>query len=172
MSATADPSLPLIDPSVASFIQSGVSITVAARGDRLVPSITKAVGCHVDAAGREVSVLLFADAGEPVCRDVARNGLVAVCFSRPSTNRTVQIKGSNATSALATPQDVAHARRCLDLLIDDLTPLGFDRRMLEAFFWGDPADLMAIRFAPDAAFAQTPGPGAGAALKSPGSGAA
>ncbi|HET9644621.1 MAG TPA: hypothetical protein VFP68_15005, partial [Burkholderiaceae bacterium] len=102
---------------------------------------------------------------EVVCRDIARNGLVAACFSRPSTHQTVQLKGRDARPALATPHDVAIARRCLDLLIDDLLPLGFERRMLEAFFWGDPADLIAIRFTPDAAFAQTPGPGAGAVLR-------
>jgi hypothetical protein len=32
------------------------------------------------------------------------------------------------------------------------------------FFWGDTHELVAIRFTPDAAFAQTPGPTAGAAL--------
>src|SRR5512138_3749925 len=104
---TAHADAPPIAPATAAFIQSGLSITVAARGDRLVPSIAKAVGCRVDEGLREVSVLLFADRAEAVCRDVARNGLVAVCFSRPSSNETVQIKGSNARSALATPQDVA-----------------------------------------------------------------
>ena len=34
---------PLISPAVAAFIQSGLSITVAARGERRVPSIAKAV---------------------------------------------------------------------------------------------------------------------------------
>jgi len=156
---------PLISPSVADFTQSGVSITVAARSDRLLPSISKAVGCRVDADLQQMAVLLFSEAAEAVCRDIAGNGLVAVCFSRPSGNETVQIKGSDARSAPATPTEVTAARRCLDLLIDDLLPLGFAREMLEASFWGDGAGLAAIRFTPDAAFAQTPGPTAGAVLK-------
>lgn len=160
-----DANAPLLSPAVAQFITSGLSITVASRGERLVPSIAKAAACRVAPDLREVTVLLFAEAGEAVCRDIASNGLVAVCFSRPSTNQTVQLKGRDARSALASPQDVAHARRYLDLLVDDLASLRFDREMLDTFFWGDPADLMAIRFTPDAAFAQTPGPGAGTALK-------
>lgn len=162
--ANAAPLPPLLSAAVADFVQSGLSITVAGRGERLVPSIAKAVGCRVDAQRREVTVLLFAETAQPVCRDIAANGRVAVCFSRPSTNQTVQLKGSDAISALATPLDIAAARRCLDLLTDDLQRLGFDARMIEAVFWGEPADLLAIRFTPSAAFAQTPGPAAGAAL--------
>jgi hypothetical protein len=153
-----------VGPEVAAFLQSGLSITVAARGERLVPSIARAAGCRVSGDGAEITLLLFASAAEAVCRDIARNGMVAACFSRPSSNRTVQFKGRDARSALATPVDVAAARRCVDLLIDDLLPLHFDRRMLEAFFWGDPADLIAVRYTPDAAYAQTPGPAAGTAL--------
>ena len=156
---------PLIAASVAEFIQSGLSITVAARSERLVPSIAKAVGCKVDDARGEVTLLLFAEAAAAVCRDIAGNGHVAACFSRPSTNETVQVKGDDARFALATPAEVAVARRCLDGLIDDLTPQGLDPRLLEAFFWGATEDLLAIRFTPQAAFKQTPGPGAGAALQ-------
>lgn len=162
--ADATPPVRTLTPSVAAFIQSGLSVTVAARGERLVPSISKAVGCRVEQDGRQVTVLLFADVAETVCRDIAANGQVAVCFSRPSTHETVQIKGSDARFALATPLDVATARGCLDRLIDDLVSMGFERRMLEVLFWGDPKDLVAIRFTPDGAFAQTPGPSAGAAL--------
>lgn len=166
MSASAASSTPSISASVASFIESGLSITVAARGERLVPSIAKAVGCRVEPDLGRLTVLLFADTAEAVCRDIANNGLIAVCFSRPSTSETVQIKGRDARSAMATPLDVATARRCLDLLMDDLIGLGFERPMLEAVFWRDPADLMALRFTPDGAFAQTPGPSAGAPISS------
>ncbi|MBX3620734.1 MAG: hypothetical protein KF891_12220 [Rhizobacter sp.] len=156
---------PLLSPKVAAFVQSGVSITLAARGERLVPSISKAVGCVVDAGLRQLSVLAFADPAGAVCRDLTDNGQIAACFSRPSTDETVQVKGRDAQAAPATPLEVAAARRCLDLLIDDLEPMGFSREMLEAVFWGNPAQMVAVRFTPDAAFSQTPGPGAGAALK-------
>ena len=155
---------PLLSPSVAAFIQSGLSITLAARDDRLVPSIAKAVGCRVDDDRRAVTILVFADAAEEVCRDVARNGLIAVTFSLPSTNETVQIKGRDARCVPVMPQDIAHARRHVDLFAAELQPLGWDPPYIDAVFWRDPADLMAIRFTPDEAFAQTPGPSAGQAL--------
>src|SRR5262249_2088866 len=137
---------------------------VSGRGERLVPSIARAVGCRVRDDGGEITLLLFASAAEAVCRDVASNGMVAACFSRPSSSRPLQVKGRDARSMAAAPVDRACARPCLDLLIEAPLPLHFERPMLEAFFWGDPADLVAVRFTPDAAFAQTPGPGAGAAL--------
>ena len=156
---------PSLSAQVAAFIQSGLSITVAARGERLVPSISKAVGCRVDEARGELVVLLFADAAEAVCRDIAENGQVAVCFSRPSTSETIQLKGRDAHAAPATATDLAAARRCLDLLLDDLARMRYDRSVIESVFWHDPAELVAIRFSVAGAFAQTPGAGAGAPLQ-------
>jgi hypothetical protein len=153
-----------MNAQVSAFVQSGLSITVAARGERLVPSIAMAVGCRVDEARRGLTVLLFADVAETVCRDIAFNGQVAVCFSRPSTLETIQLKGSNARSVVATATDMAAARRCLDLLLDDFATMRFDRRVVESALWHDPADLIAIRFDVADAFAQTPGPSAGAPL--------
>ncbi|MBI5259962.1 MAG: hypothetical protein HY855_25905 [Burkholderiales bacterium] len=155
---------PALPADLAEFIQSGTSITVAGRDDRLVPSIAKGAACRVGAAGREVTVLLFAEAAEAVLRDIATNRLVAVVFSRPSTNRTVQLKGRDALCVPTAPADVALVRRQLALFAADLGQLGWNDEFVRAVFWHDPAQLMAIRFTPDGAFAQTPGPGAGAAL--------
>jgi hypothetical protein len=156
---------PLLGEPLVAFVESGLSITVASRGERLVPSIAKAAGLRVAADRRSVSVLVFADAAEAVLRDIAHCAQVAVCLTRPSTNQTVQLKGRDARAQLATPQDVAAARTSIDGLIDDLLTLGFSRSMLEPFFWHDPADLLAVHFTPDGAFAQTPGPQAGRRLE-------
>ncbi|MBL8289332.1 MAG: hypothetical protein JNL85_15240, partial [Rubrivivax sp.] len=53
-----------LPPEMASFIQGGVSITLAGRDERLVPSIAKGVGCHVSPARDAVSVFTFADTAE------------------------------------------------------------------------------------------------------------
>ncbi|MBS0566374.1 MAG: hypothetical protein JSS59_03030 [Proteobacteria bacterium] len=160
----ASPASAPLNETTARFLQSGVSITVAARNRRLVPSIAKAVGCRVETDG-SVALFLFVNLAETVCADVAENAQVAACFSRPSTNQTVQIKGSDARCEPALPADIVAARRCLDLLSDDLVPLGFGSDLLEAFFWGDPEKLVALHFTPEAAFVQTPGPQAGAVLR-------
>lgn len=168
MAATAAPSPPP-DPSHAeslvAFAESGLSITVASRGERLVSSIAKAAGFRFAPDRRSASVLLFGDVAEEVLRDIAHCAQVAVCLTRPSTNQTVQFKGRDARVQLATPQDVAAARTSVDRLIEDLLPLGFSRSMLEPFFWHDPADLLAVHFTPDGAFFQTPGPQAGRPLQ-------
>lgn len=154
-----------LPPSLAGFLQSGLSITVAACGERRVPSIAKAVGCQVSEDGRTVTVLIFEAPARDVLRDLARDGRIAVCFSRPSTHQTVQLKASRLHIQPATGDQRKVARRCLDLLDDDLVPLGYPRPMLDRFFWHESDTLLALVFEPEGAFAQTPGPGAGAALQ-------
>jgi len=155
----------MLSEATAAFIQSGLSITVVGCGERLVPSIAKGAGCTVDAASGQLTVLLFADGADQVTRDLARNGRIAVCFSKPSTDQTVQVKGHDARMAPATAQDLATVRRSLDLFAEDLGPMGWDQRFVDTLFWRNPDELLAIRFTPQGAFAQTPGPAAGTRLK-------
>lgn len=162
--AARTPPPPLLPEDVATFIQGGVSMTVASRDERLVPSIAKAVGCRVSDDRRQVTVLLFAEPAEVVARDIACHGQAAVVFSQPSTNRTVQLKGRDVRPVPVQPADVAVARRYMALFAGDLGHLGWDLSYVEALFWHDPAQLIAIRFTPEGAFHQTPGPGAGAAM--------
>jgi len=122
------------------------------------------VGCRVGDGGREVTVLMFGHAAEDVARDIARHGQAAVVFSRPSTNKTLQLKGRDVRSVPVQAADAAMARRWLTLFADDLKALGWDPAYVDAAFWHDPAQLIAIRFTPEGAFQQTPGPGAGQAL--------
>lgn len=157
-------SSPLLSADVADFIQSGLSITVAARGERLVPSIARAVACRVDAARRQVTVLLFSDAAGPLLRDIASNGRVAVCFSKPSTDRTLQLKGLDAITVPAGAQDLALAREGLDRFGAEIAKIGWSAEFADALCWRAPAHLLGIRFTPESAFDQTPGPGAGKAL--------
>lgn len=150
--------------AVATFIQCGLSITLAGRDERLVPSIAKAVGCRVSADRRQVTVLVFADAAEVAVRDIAGNRRVAVVFSQPTTDRTVQLKGRDAQSVPPAPSDMALVRRHLALFADELGPLGWDQAFVDALLSHEPSQLLAIRFTPDDAYAQTPGPGAGQAM--------
>ncbi len=162
--ASRAPGEPLLSEAVAAFLQSGLSMTVASRDERHVPSIAKASGCVVSPDRHTLTVLLFAEAGEGVARDIALCGQVAAVFTRPSTHETVQVKGSDARSVPVTHRDIAAVRRNLDLFTVDTTPLGWGPEFVDALFWRDPAGLLAIRFTPDAVFAQTPGPRAGEAI--------
>jgi hypothetical protein len=156
----------VLPPDVAAFVQGGVSITVASRDDRLVPSIAKGVGCRVG-AGAELTVFAFACAAETVARDVARHGEVAVVFSQPTTNRTVQVKGHGAAIVAAQPADAAVVRRYLALFAAELQPLGWDQHYVDALLGHDPSELLALRIVVSGLFQQTPGPGAGQAMTLP-----
>lgn len=165
----ADPSLPpLLPDEVVDFIQGGVSMTVASRDERLVPSINKAVGCRVSPDRRQVTMLLFAEPAEVLARDIAQCRQAAVVFSQPSTNRTLQLKGRDVKPVPVQPADVALARRYIALFAAELGHLGWDQTYVEALFWHEPVHLIAFRFTPEGAFQQTPGPGAGAAMPLPG----
>ena len=149
---------------IAAFIQSGVSMTLASRDDRFVPSIAKGVGCRVSPGRGSVTLLVFASAAEALLRDIAHGGPLAVVFSRPTTNQTLQIKGREVTGAPAGPADVALTRRYLALFAEELRRLGWSPDYVHDVFWHDPVDLVALHLVPEGAFQQTPGPGAGAAL--------
>jgi hypothetical protein len=73
----------------------------------------------------------------------------------------VQIKGARAAASAATPTQRVRARMHVDAIIEHLLPLGYAEAALRAFFSHDPEALLAVRFAPTAVFAQTPGPRAG-----------
>ncbi len=82
-------------------------------------------------------------------------------FSLPGTHRTVQIKGTRAATTPATPTQQVRARMHVDAIIERLVALGYAEAALRVFFSHDPETLLAVRFAPTAVFAQTPGPRAG-----------
>ncbi len=161
--AIVPPSVALPE-DIAAFIQSGISMTLASRDDRYVPSIAKGVGCRVNATRDEVTMLVFANAAGQLLHDVARCRQIAAVFSQPSTNRTLQIKGRDVGAAPASPADVALTRRYIALFAEELRPLGWQADYVHHVFWRDPVDLVALQFTPEGAFQQTPGPGAGAAL--------
>jgi hypothetical protein len=154
-----------LPPEMAAFIQGGVSITLASRDERHVPSIAKGVGCQVNEARDAVRVLVFAHVAEALLRDVALSRCIAVAFSQPSTHRTLQIKGRDAELMPTQPADVACARRHMVMFAEELRPLGWDAEFVHGVFWHDPEHLVVLRFTPEGAFHQTPGSGAGAAAE-------
>ena len=156
----------VLDEDHAAFVQSGLSIMVASRSKDNVPSVVRALGCRVAADRCSVTVLVWAAQAEALLNDVQATGTIAAVFSRPSTHRTVQLKGSDATVIPAVESDRARVVRNIDLLVEGLDQLGFPPSLIRTYLYCEPNELVAIAFTPSAAFDQTPGPRAGKPLGS------
>lgn len=160
MSAAA----PLIDTELAAFMEGGISLNIGAAGADLRPCVARALGCRVSADRRTVLLLLSCAQSAGAIERIGQNGRIAAVFSQPSTHRSIQLKGSDATVVPASAADVAVVRRYRHAFVRELEPIGFQPATIYAFLECADADLVGIRFTPDAAFHQTPGPGAGRQL--------
>ncbi len=150
-----------LDPEIAEFIGGTTAMSVASRDAQLMPSVGKALGCMVSADRRLVTVFVDSEQSARVVADIAAGGPVAAVFSYPATHRTVQIKGAQATPEQATAAQQVRVHKQVDAIVDHLVALGYAEPALRMYFSYAPATLLAVRFAPVAVFAQTPGPRAG-----------
>jgi hypothetical protein len=156
---------PLIDPSHAAFIQSGVSMCVAACDHEHMPVVARATGCRVAEDRREVTIYLPVAQAEPLLRCARASGAVAAVFNEPVSHRTVQLKGENARIIALQDDDRRRIAAYRDAFVRAVAPLGFHADLIHTVL-GDPsADMVALRFTPSAAFSQTPGPQAGEPLR-------
>lgn len=159
------PSVPLIDAEHVAFMQGGVSISVGGCNADNMPSLSRAIGCRVSIDRREVTVFVAATHAVALLSDVGANGAIAVVFSQPSTNRTMQLKGRDARILPPLTSDLQLVDAYRDSFIAELVPLGYEARLMRAFQACAPSDVVALTFTPCAAFSQTPGPQAGEPLK-------
>jgi len=147
----------------AAFIQGPVSVVVSARDAGLVPDVVRGCGCRVARDRRRVTVLVEPARSGAVLDHIRANGMVAVVFSQPSTHRTIQLKGADATIARAGRADFVVAEGHLAAWVDDMQRIGYAAPFARAVR-GEPAEIVAVTFTPLAAFEQTPGPAAGQQL--------
>jgi hypothetical protein len=155
----------LLDRDHAAFVQSGVSVVVAARNSALVPDVVRGCGCRVSRDRRRVKVLVEPARASDLLEAIRLTGTLAVVFSQPSTHRTIQLKGTDATLVAVTAADRRVAERHLQAWIQDLVSVGYTPGFAAAVRGRAENGLAAIAFTPTAAFEQTPGPAAGSQLR-------
>ncbi len=149
----------------AAFLQGPVSINVAASGRDGWPCVCRAQGCMVARDRRTVTVLLSARRGREVLDALDGGSSLAAVFSRPATHATLQLKAGRATrvalNATHRDCDARYARA----FADELVKLGYGADLGQGLITMMAAsDLVALRFAPEIIFDQTPGPAAGHVL--------
>lgn len=147
----------------AAFILGGrLSLTVASRDARRLPSVVRAQACRLDAGRQRLTLLLATRQSTQVLADIAATGAIAVVCSEPSSHRTLQLKGSDARVDLLQPGDAALVRAHADAFVEEIVPLGY-RRELACTVHSVPGDeLTAVTFTVTEVYDQTPGPRAGA----------
>ncbi|RJG06120.1 hypothetical protein D3870_08985 [Noviherbaspirillum cavernae] len=155
----------VIDAEHAAFMESGVSISVAACNPDRLPSQVRATGCRVAADRTRVTVFVSATQASALLADVRSNGVIAVVFSKPTTHRTVQIKGTDAQVTGLIDGDLQCVDRYRIDFATEVAPLGFGGPLIRTLLACPAADIVALRFTPSEAYSQTPGPRAGEPLK-------
>lgn len=155
------PDAPLIDEELAGFLQSGLGVHAASRDAAGVPCLMRGIGCRVSPDRRRVTIFLLASQCGRLLADFAANGAIAFVASLPSTHRTVQLKGTDARAGAPLPDDEALVARQRAAFADQLVRAGYAPEVARTLVGGDWDDVVAVTFTPTAAFAQTPGPGAG-----------
>jgi hypothetical protein len=156
-----------LPPDLLAMMARGVSVIVGSRDAALRPSLMRAVGSRVEADGREITVYLSRPQSRQVIQDIAATGHIAVVFSEPSTHRTVQLKASRILGMRnAEAQDEPVLAAYLASMEHEIQQVGFGPPVARALLAHRLDEVVAVRFTPEQAFDQTPGPRAGAALGS------
>ena len=161
---SSDPPSPIGDAH-AALIEHRVSIIVGSRDASLRPHLLRAVGCRLSADRRRVTLLVPERSSGDVLNDLRDNGRIAVVFSEPTSNRTVQLKGSDASIGPCGPDDAALAERYVQGFVEEIGRLGFNARLAHTILSRDDT-LVAVQFTIAEAFEQTPGPSAGEPVSS------
>jgi len=151
----------VIDERARELLLAGSATVVATRDDRMRPLLQRGWAVAVSDDGREVTVCVPAAPGSRMRENLDSNGAVAITCSRPTTYRTVQVKGELVAIRDLTPEERAGAEAHADafsLEVEELgLPPGGGRRMFDA-------DLVAVTIAAAELYDQTPGPKAGTRL--------
>lgn len=154
-----------LDEELAAFVQGGVSIIAASRDLGNAPTLARVVGCLVSADRRRVTVLLPATQSRRLLQAVRASRTIAAVFSQPTTHRTLQLKGTDATGV---PVEGVHLD-CLDSypgrFAPELQALEYTELFARTLVAAARDDVTAVAFTPTQAFTQTPGPLAGEPLR-------
>lgn len=154
----------MIDNDNAAFIQTGVSISLAACAPGRRPCMSRGLACKLIDGCRRIGIALRRSQSAELLENIRLTGRVAVVFSQPTTNRTVQLKGIDAHIEAFDPADQGLIERHLAAFIPEVVALGTPAAMVQALLDYALDDMVMVVFTPSAGFDQTPGPKAGERL--------
>jgi hypothetical protein len=154
----------MLNAAKAAFIGRYTSMSVAARDARNRPVVGRALGCSVSADHRRLTVFLSASRAGPVLECLEENGAIALAVTRPTTNETLQLKGTVVDILPPTADDAAEIAAYRESFVAELAALGYGGEFSRGVVAGG-EDSVAVVFELVAVFDQTPGPKAGTRME-------
>lgn len=154
----------VMDSGVLEFLQHRLMVSVASRSLDHVPSVVRCLGFRLHEHPQRLAVFVRTRDSGRLLADIRATGQAAVVFSEPSTHRTLQVKGTDAAAGPLEDGDWPMVGAHVEAAVAELGPLGYTETWVRTVFQATPAQVQAIRFTVSSAFAQTPGPRAGAPL--------
>jgi hypothetical protein len=153
----------IVTPAIAAFCAGGTSFVLATVDPDGRAVTGRALACTFGPEGA-LRVLFEAEGNDALIEAAARGAALAVTFSDPVTNRSLQLKGPCCAPDDVTPADMAEADRQAQAFAGVLRLIGYSDAFAAAYCRVSAAGLRACVMSPAAAFEQTPGPGAGRAI--------
>lgn len=154
-----------IDAELAAFLRSESTLVVSAGGASGVPELCLGLACLVDDGGRRLRAVFDRRSAGPLLELVAGGcRRVALVSSRPTTLRTIQVKGDDARLQPLAVDERGEVARAVAAMRAEFERVGFGDPYAATLLDYDPAELVCVSFAPSAVFEQTPGPHAGRPL--------
>jgi len=141
------------------LLQEGVAVLVATRDEKLRPEIAR--GWHVAVEGLSARLCVSVPPGSRTEENLRANGAIAVTCSRPSTYRTVQLKGVATELEDPTGDQLEAVQRHLDSFTREVEKVGVRPEAARTFLG---VELLSVTFEVREVFEQTPGPKAGERL--------
>lgn len=151
----------MLDSDSAAFIQTGVSISLAACNADRLPCMSRGLGCKLVDGGHKIAIFIKRSQSAELMDNIRNTGRVANVFNLPSSNRTLQLKGSDAQILPFDPADLPVIEKHVALFLEEVIPFGMQENVMRALFACTADDLATVVYSPSAAFTQTPGPKAG-----------
>lgn len=150
-----------IDPALASFLASPVTIIVGTGDGEGRPEIGRAVGARVEPGGEVVELVVSSWQWPGTAGNLRASGRAAATFARPSDYVCYQVRG-RATIHSADAADVALSDRYMTAILAELERLGLAPEL--AAPWLTNRDAVLIRIQAEEIYLQTPGAKAGQLL--------
>lgn len=153
----------LIPKDLRDFIASPVLMLVSVAGAGGALAIARGLGAEVGQDG-EIDMFVSRAQWPDAVAALTPGAKVATTFVQPATYETYQVKGVLRWTTPASAADRLSVKAYADDVLAMLCGLGLRRHQILAFLVAE--DPVRLRFAPQAVFLQTPGPGAGQPLGS------